>query len=219
MDRDDDGSAGEGLCTACADALGVGGAGVTVVAEEGPPATLCASDAVSMRIEELQYTLGEGPGIDAQALGRPVHEPDLGVPRRVRWPLLAGPAVEAGAAAVFAFPLRTGGVRLGALTLHQPQPGPLSDSQHADALAMADAMLHIVVARQAEAPPGALADGLETLGAHRAEVHQATGMVSVQLSVGVAEALVRLRARAFRDGRPLADVAADVVGRRMRFET
>jgi hypothetical protein len=59
---------------------------------------------------------------------------------------------------------------------------------------------------------------LESLGAERAEGHQAAGMVSVQLSVSVAEALVRLRARAFSEGRPLEALAADVVGRRVRFE-
>jgi hypothetical protein len=209
---------GERLCMVCAKTLGVGGVGVTVVADGGPPATLCASDAVAVRIEELQYTLGEGPAIDAQAGGRAIAEPDLASPRRVRWPLLAGPAVEAGAGALFAFPLRTGAVRLGALTLHQPRPGPLSDVQHSDAIAVADMVLHLVVARQADAPLGTLAADLAPLGSHRAEVHQASGMVSVQLSVSVAEALVRLRARAFREGRPLEAVAADVVARRARFE-
>ena len=44
-------------------------------------------------------------------------------------------------------------------------------------------------------------------------------MVSVQLSVSVAEALVRLRARAFREGTAArADVAADIVARRVRFD-
>jgi AmiR/NasT family two-component response regulator len=52
---------------------------------------------------------------------------------------------------------------------------------------------------------------------YRAQVHQATGMISVQLGVGQAEALVRMRAHAFRHRRALADVASDVVARRLRF--
>jgi hypothetical protein len=44
-------------------------------------------------------------------------------------------------------------------------------------------------------------------------------MVSVQLSVSVAEALTRLRGRAFAEDRPLADLAADIVDRRLRFAT
>jgi hypothetical protein len=43
-------------------------------------------------------------------------------------------------------------------------------------------------------------------------------MVMVDLGVGLAEALVRLRAHAFVEGRPLADVARDVVAGRLRLE-
>jgi hypothetical protein len=51
-----------------------------------------------------------------------------------------------------------------------------------------------------------------------AVVHQAVGMVSVQLSIGVEEALVILRARAIVTGQQLAELAAAVVERRFRFE-
>jgi len=189
-----------------------------VIAVGGPPDLLCCSNGVARRIEDLQYTIGEGPGVDAHASGRPVAEPDLGRPRRVRWPVFAAPAAATGAGALFSFPLRMGAVRLGALTLYQQRPGGLSDAQHADALLMADVVFQVVIARQAEAPPGTLAVGLEALSRDRAEVHQAAGMVSVQLSVSVAEALVRLRARAAREGRPLAAVAADIVARHTRFD-
>ncbi|MFF4804048.1 ANTAR domain-containing protein [Streptomyces sp. NPDC001351] len=54
-------------------------------------------------------------------------------------------------------------------------------------------------------------------GAYRAEIDQASGMVMVQLGVGIEEAFVRLRAYAYAHGRRLADVAADVVARQLRF--
>ena len=181
-------------------------------------APLCFSDPVAACILDLCYTLGEGPGFDAHQDGAPVAEPDLALPRRIRWPTFAPPAVEAGAAAVFSFPLRVGGVRLGALTLHEVRPGPLSDDQHADALAMASVVVNAILAHQADAPPGALASDLEALSDSRAEVHQASGMVSVQLDVGLAEAAVRLRAHAYAEGRPLAEVARAVVERRLRLE-
>jgi AmiR/NasT family two-component response regulator len=53
--------------------------------------------------------------------------------------------------------------------------------------------------------------------AHRAEVHQATGMVLVQLGIGPADALARMRAHAFVNQRLLIDVARDVVDRRLVF--
>jgi len=49
-------------------------------------------------------------------------------------------------------------------------------------------------------------------------VHQATGMISVQLSSSVGEAFIRLRARAFADNRPLSELATEVVARRIRFD-
>ncbi len=47
----------------------------------------------------------------------------------------------------------------------------------------------------------------------RGQVHQASGMISEQLGIGIADALVRLRAHAYAEGRPVNVVAADVVAR------
>jgi hypothetical protein len=48
-------------------------------------------------------------------------------------------------------------------------------------------------------------------------VHQAAGKVSVQADVAIDDALALLRAYAFANNRPVNDVAADVVGRSLRF--
>jgi hypothetical protein len=55
------------------------------------------------------------------------------------------------------------------------------------------------------------------LALHRAEIDQATGMLTVQLDVPAAEAFVRLRAYAYAKDRRLADVAGDIVARRLRL--
>jgi len=211
------GSSTRDLCRACAEVLGVSGAGISVIGAAGSE-PLCASDSTAARIEELQYTLGEGPCVEAHARRGPVAEPDLGGDARARWPGFRAGALAAGAAAVFAFPLRVGAVRIGSLTVYQDAPGPLTDDQHRDALAMAEVAVHELLVAQAGDATGGTADRLAALGAYRAEVHQASGMISVQLDVSVAEGLVRLRAHAFREGRPLADVAADVVAHRIRLE-
>jgi len=198
--------------------VGVDGAAATILVDRsGLGAPLPASNPTAAEIEELQFTLGEGPSLDAHQNGRPVAEPDLENPQRVRWPVLTAAALDAGAAAIFSFPVRVGGVRLGALRLHQSRSGRLSDTQHADAMAMADLVLRVVLAGQVGAAPGELGRELESASDDRAEVHQAAGMVSAQLSASVADGLVRLRARAFGEGRPLAHVAGDIVARRIRF--
>lgn len=206
------------VCDVCAEALVVTGAGVMLMSGETARGSVCSSDSVSALIEDLQYTLGEGPCVDAYRQDRPVLEPDLAAPVVSRWPGFTPPAVAAGARGVFGFPLQVGAVRLGALNLYRDQRGSLSDDQYADALVMAGVAARAVLDMQAQAPPGALAAGLEAGSDFHFVVHQAAGMISAQLAVSVAEALIRLRAYAFATDRLLKDVAQDVVARRLRFD-
>jgi GAF domain-containing protein len=129
-----------------------------------------------------------------------------------------GPAIEAGVRAIFGFPLRVGAVRLGALNFHCDQPRALTDEQHADALVLADVVSQTVLALQADAAPGELGAALEVDADFHYVVHQASGVVAAQLDVSVGQALIRLKAYAFGNGRPLAEVAEDVVARRLRFD-
>ena len=126
------------LCGVCPGIAGVTGAGVMLMSGELPGGSLCSSDGVSHLIEDLQYTLGEGPCVDAGRQDTVVAEPDLADPVTRRWPVFTPAALQAGARAVFGFPLRVGTVRLGALNLYRDCPGPLSGDQHADTLVMAD---------------------------------------------------------------------------------
>jgi hypothetical protein len=180
--------------------------------------SVCSTNEVSAAIEQLQYDLGEGPCVDAYHLDRPVLEPDLADPATSRWPAFTGPALEVGVRAIFGFPLQVGAVRLGALNLYCNRPGPLDDEQHADALVMADVAAQALLVLQANAPPGGLAAELEADADFQYVVHQASGMVSVQLDVSVAQALVRLRAYAFGNDGSLTEVARNVVERRLHFD-
>jgi hypothetical protein len=213
-----DGSETIPLCEVCAEAVAMTGAGIMLMSGELPRGSVCSSNETSAVIEELQFTMGEGPCVDAYHQDRPVLEPDLADPQTPRWMGFTPSALEAGARAVFGFPMQVGAVRLGALNLYCDQPGVLTEDQHADALVMAGVAAREVLALQAQAPPGALAAELEAGGNFRFVVHQATGMIAAQLDVGVAEAMIRLRAYAFANGRLLRDVADDVVARRVRFD-
>lgn len=194
------------------------GAGVMLMSGDLPLGSVCSSTPVSTLIEDLQYTMGEGPCVDAYRLGQPVFEPDLASPDVVRWPAFTSHAVAAGARAIFGFPLEIGSVRLGALNLYRDQPGALSDDQHADALVASGIAARAVLDLQAHAPDGGVAASADEGSDYRFVVHQATGMISVQLGVSVTEALIRLRAHAFANDRPINDLARDVVERRVRFE-
>lgn len=206
------------LCDVCAEATSLNGAGIMLMSGDLSRGSVCTTDAVSELIEDLQYTLGEGPCIDAYQHRRPVAEPALADPAEPRWPAFTPPAVAAEAAAVFGFPLGIGGARLGALNLYRDRPGPLSGDQHADALVMANVAAGVVIGLQADATPGTLAGDLEVGANFQFVVHQAAGMIAVQLGVSVTEALIRLRAHAFADDRRLGDVAGDVVSGGLRFD-
>jgi len=216
--KDGDQSSAIRLCEASTDILGVSGAGVMLMSGDLPLGSLCATNAVSALIEDLQYTMGEGPCVDAYRQDRVVIEPDLAAPAVPRWMAFTPRALQAGARAMFGFPLRVGAARLGALNLYQDRPGLLSDNEHADALVLADMIADWVLETQATAPPGTLARELEQSADFHFVVHNAAGAVSVQLGVSVAEAMVRLRAHAFGNERALDDVARDVMERRLRFE-
>jgi hypothetical protein len=207
------------LCDVCAIVTGTTGAGIMLMAGDVQRGSVCTTDAVAARIEQLQYTLGEGPCIDAHTQGKPVLEPDLADPAVPRWIAFSGPALDAGARAVFGFPLRIGAVRLGALNLYADRAGPLADDQHTYALSVADVAAEAVLLLQADAPPGILAAELEAGADFKYVVHQASGMVAAQLDMSVAQALIRLRAYAFANERTLTDVASAVVGQPLRFRT
>ncbi|WP_282082261.1 GAF and ANTAR domain-containing protein [Streptomyces tendae] len=207
------------MCTAAVAALPVGGAGLSAMSRTAASHPLCSTDEVSGRLEELQLTLGEGPCVEAFARGSAVLTPDLRTAGlRAHWAVFADAALEAGARAVFSLPLRVGAVSPGVLDLYAGVPTVLDARELADALAFADlaaVLLLDTVIGEAGAPvPVGSSSGLS---AYRAEIDQASGMLAIQLGVGVEEAFARLRAHSYAQGRQLVDVAADVVARRLRF--
>ncbi|MCW2904016.1 MAG: hypothetical protein JWO67_6281, partial [Streptosporangiaceae bacterium] len=171
-----------------------------------------ASDSGARQLEELQFTLGQGPCVDASRTGRPVLAPDFAPTSSRHWPRFSAGADAAGLGAVFAFPLQVGGIRLGVLDLYRNTTGELSAEELADALSFADAATQLLLDLQAQDTTRAIPapHALAVLD-DRAEVHQATGVVSVRARVSLARALALLRARAYAEGRPIGDLARDVL--------
>jgi hypothetical protein len=205
------------ICELCVEKLGVTGAGISVVTSSGNRGVVCSTDDVAAQIEDLQFTLGEGPCMDAVASGSPVLIPDLserGAIATERWPAFLEAADGAGVRAVFAFPLLIGAITVGAIDLYRDAPGDLSDTQLPAALLAADAAALSLLHSTRGSEAGGEAGGGT---AYAQQVHQATGMVQVQLGVTTEEALLSLRARAFATGQPLLELANDVVHRRVRF--
>lgn len=211
------------VCTAAVPTLGVTGAWLIAAASAEAGHLMRVTDEVSERLAELELTLGEGPSLDASASGGLALASDLGTGEAAsRWPAFAVAATQAGAGAIFAFPLRIGAVRTGVLGLYRARPGPLTTRQLGDALVFADTATVLLLEAQGQAAadrgpaagPGGQPAGLAL---HRAEIDQASGMLTEQLGTGIADAVLRLRAYAYAHDQRMADVAAEIVARRLRL--
>ena len=215
------------VCAVAVSSARAGGGWVAAASGRGPDFVICVTDLVSEQLAEVQLMLGEGPCHDVLATAAPVLAADLGDEEsNRRWPAFTPEARQLGAAAVYAFPLVIGAIRAGVMGLYRSSPGPLSGPQLGDCLLLADTATVLLLDGLGDgAGPAADGDGHGArpagqppeLAAHRAEIDQATGMLTVQLGVGVTEAFARLRAYAYTHDRRLADVAADIVARRLRL--
>jgi len=209
------------VCAAAVTGVRVDGAGVSVMVSPTVRETVHATDGTAAELEELQLTLGEGPCVDSFADGGPSLAADLQLPEySVRWPAFTPAAIGNGVRAVFAMPLQIGAIRLGALDLYRVRPGPLTPDELADALAYAETAGMLLIDAAAGERDGTteLARRHDDPTSNQAVVHQATGMILVQLGVSAEAAFARLRAYAYARNRPLGEVARDVVDRRLRFD-
>ena len=199
------------LCLSCVKDTDVDGAGLAVFAGDGTPETVYATNALSARIEDLQFTTGEGPCVDAARSGAAVLAPSLGG-SETGWPGLERELAAAGVEAVFAFPVRIGATSLGTLDLHRRTPGQLSDEHLASVLATVDRAAPLLLAVTAQT-----VEGVPPETTYRMVVHQAAGMAMIQLDTTLEEALLRLRAIAYAEGLAINELAADLVSRRRRL--
>lgn len=206
---------GGDLCRPFLDAFGVSGAAMSTLGGPLGTGAVCASDPLSARRDEIQFDLGEGPCWQAHSTNRPVVESDLATTPPTAWPAAAAALTEAGVASVAAFPLSYGRLDLGAVDLYSDDRRELTDVEVDQAETLACIAGRAVLTRALDA----LEAGDDSLfpTTFTREVHQASGMVMVQLGVGVDEALLVIRGHAWSSGRPLREIASEIVLRRLDF--
>ena len=198
-------------------------AAISLVFDGANSGTLGSSGAPARMYDELQFTLGEGPCLDSVARRAPVLVADLTNPDDARWPIYGPALLDLQVRGVFAMPVVLAGEHVGALDLFRAQPGRLEGENFAGAVVAAELagvpLLDLMNAdlQAAVADPDSNA-WAELNALSRAEVSQATGMLVAQLGVEPAEALLRLRARAYATGRSATDVARDILDRRLKLE-
>jgi hypothetical protein len=217
IERQDDGAPDglvrrlERLCRAAAEDLGLSGAAVNLMSPTGSDGVVAASDERCKDLVEMQFTTGQGPGPDAFDLRRPVLAPDLAAAEEQRWQGYASMALGAGVRSAFAFPLQVGPTRLGVLDLFGDVPDTPDEEQLAVALTFAQMATEILLDGRLTTMEGDLDPDVGSALSYRVEIYQAQGMLTVWLGVGLPEAMVRMRATAFEQGRTLIELAHDII--------
>lgn len=195
--------------------LPVSGAAVSTLGELLGSETYAASDDRAVRLDEMQFDLGEGPCWDALRSARPVAEPDLPGRGLERWPAFARAASVEPISSIFAFPLLVGAVRFGAVDLYSLEPVHLDDVQTDRASLMAAAVSRRVLRDVLDESESSGEDDGNPLS--RRVVHQATGVVLAQLDIPPEDAQLMIQGHAFAVNRTVMSVASDIIERRLRF--
>lgn len=211
MDRvEHAGSDGVALCAVAAEFMALDGAAIALISNDEDLMSLCTSNHSASALMDLEIALGEGPAVDASR-GDVIEDTDLLAASDATWSTYRPEAVALGARAVFGYPVRLGAIRFGALSLFRNRPGPLDAGQASDAYLMASVISRAILAEQAGGSPGGLVGELNGASMLDFRVHQAAGMLAIQGSMSVKDALVLLRAHAFGIGSQLSDLAERVV--------
>jgi ANTAR domain/GAF domain len=211
--------AADRLCAACVTFLEVDAAAISLIVHGANTGTLGASGDSARTLDELQFTFGEGPCLEAVASAGPVLVADLADPHEVRWPAYTRAMLDKHIRGVFALPVSVGGNYAGALDLYRTDPGQLSNRQLDGALAAAELaqlpLLDLLAEDLVAAVNEPSARGWNELVAiSRVEVNQATGVLVAQLGTSATEALVRLRAYAYAHDLSATEVARAILDHR-----
>ena len=206
------------LCAAAAKLLGAAGVGLSLGASDdlldSGLHTVCVTDG-GRSGESRQFDLGEGPSYTAHRTGGQVRVADLELDDT--WPAFTAAAVLLGFHAVFAFPLLSGSVTIGALTIYRNDAGDLTAEQQAVALLIAAFALNLLVSLQGGSRLDELGQVFTDTLSNSVEALQASGVVSVQLGISVGAALAVMRAHAFTEMCSLAEVATQVIERGLKL--
>ena len=212
--------AADRLCVACVELLDIDGAAISLVHSGATVGTFGSSGELSRVLDDLQFTFGMGPCLDAVQTNRPVSAEDLDAPGEARWPALVGAALEHGIHAMFALPVTVASRPIGALDMYRRRTGPLDGVAMQGGLWAAGLaalpLLDLMNADVDWAAHGDGSSGLEQLASlERFEVYQATGVLIAAFDLDAADAVARLRAHAIASGLTASEVAYRILDRRI----
>lgn len=210
---------GGDLCAPFLSVVPATGASVSVLAGSKGQTTVCASDPTASRLDELQFDLGEGPCWTAMTSRMPV----IGSSDTIdpRWPMfsdaISSDALGSAVESMLALPMAIGQMEIGAIDLYSTSKAEFDLERLPGLTELARITAFQVLRRILSEAQSDADDATSVSSGSRREVHQATGMILAQLDVSADDAALLLKAKAYSTGRPVRDVASDVVDRRLDF--
>ncbi|MFJ9037236.1 GAF domain-containing protein [Streptomyces sp. NPDC102406] len=204
------------LCEAVRKSVSMDAATLSLFTDTPHRQLLWATSDAALRLERLQFGVGEGPCVTAARTGDKVIVNDLHADV-TQWPVFGSCAQEqlADVGAVYAFPLRIDeGRTLGAIdVLRHEAMAPDPDLIQKGVIATRAAGRALLNTYQATVEQGGLPlwEPEDILDSYWGPTHAAVGALVVELDITAEEALSRLRARAFGTERSLPKISDDVL--------
>ncbi len=193
--------------------FGLSGAGFMMVDDQSALRSVVASDHAGEALENAQRDTGQGPCVDAFVFDQTTTCSDLGSDPRYRQvgPVLADQDIHA----VLGVPISVGGGPIGSLNVYVDQPHEWPPDEISGLETYGTLLAGFLVAGLAAHQQGQVAEQLQYALDYRIVIERAVGYLMARHNIGTVEAFDKLR-RASRDRqRRVADVARDVLERRI----
>jgi hypothetical protein len=201
----------DALCASFVTELGVSGASISVVSFRGRQSAVSSTDPIAARAEAIQFAMGEGPHWEVLSTRAPALCPDIDAEGETRWPFFIEKARGLGIRACFAFPMLMGSALVGVVDLYSTTVRPVDQGFIVRASHLARRAASPSVQRAMHSAAHHASEESLRAPALRREIHQATGIVLSQLDVSATGAFARLQGHAFATGRPIEEIAHEVV--------
>ena len=202
------------ICIAGAELLGADSMTIALVVDGGYE-PLGSTDERGIRMDELQFAIGDGPSFAVHGDNDPILVEDLAHHDAVsQWPLFCDAARSHGVRGLFAFPLRIGAANLGVMTAYRTSVAALTPTQFSHGLVLS-AFAAAETVRRLAGNPDRVVEGQDPITFDQSIVQFAAGMLAERLNTSIVDALVRIRAHAYASNLTVTEVAQLIASGRL----
>ncbi len=172
------------------------------------------------QLDEKQFLFGNGPSFDGYNSIEPVIARDLSCkPDSDSWPIFAPIATDQNVKGVISYPLRIGNAKLGVLTTYQKSKISMSQDEYLDGLLFSTLASSFIVEQLAQINDQKADQMLGPTFTEQTHIHLAAGKIAEKMNVSIVEALVRLRAHAFKEDMTIVELSKLIVEGKIELES